>query len=116
MNSRICKKCELPKFFGPTGYAGPQCRCFISSELREDCGPVFLSEYPDEGDVIGWLKVHRDNDPLGMFSGRWADDAVKKIEQLRTERDVLIAALEYHQEQTRPIQKTIEALERVKAK
>lgn len=60
----------------------------ISSELRDDCGAVFLSEYPKEGDVIGWLKVHRDNDPLGIFNGRWADDTVELIESLQRVVDV----------------------------
>ena len=58
-------------------------RKLIRSELRDDCGAVFLSEYPEEGDVIGWLKVHRMNDPMGIFSGRWADDAVQLIESLQ---------------------------------
>lgn len=57
----------------------------FKSEFRDDCGAVFLDRYPDEDDVIGWLKVHRMNDPIGIFSGKWADDAVKLIESLQDE-------------------------------
>ena len=55
----------------------------ISSELRDDHSPVFLSEYPAEDDVEGWLNVYRSNDPLGIFNGRWADDALTLIQSLR---------------------------------
>ena len=43
----------------------------------------------------GWIK---ENSP-----GGWIDD-------LRTQRDALLEALKYHQEQTRPIQRTLDVI------
>lgn len=55
----------------------------IPSELREGTGAVFLSEYPSEDDLKGWLKVHRDSDVLGVFTSHWHDRALELIESLR---------------------------------
>lgn len=62
----------------------------IKSELRDDGGPVFLSEYPQDGDVLGWLELHRDRDPLGIFTSHWHDKAADEIKRLRAENQVLI--------------------------
>lgn len=40
----------------------------------------------------------------------WADEAAAELRRLHDVNQELVEALKYHQEQTRPIQKTIEAL------
>ena len=40
--------------------------------------------------------------------------SLEREDALKVQRDELLAALEYHQEQTRPIQRTIDAIAKVK--
>lgn len=56
--------------------------------------------------------------PFSLRDGLWhtqADYVLKNLHvdnnQLRAQRDALLEALKYHQEQTRPIQKSIDAIQ-----
>lgn len=42
-------------------------------------------------------------------------DCIDHFEAIKAERDALLAALKYHQEQTRPIQQTIDAIAKAEA-
>ena len=69
-------------------------------------------------------RFHEMNETLradAVSAGKMLDDAQEIAEQLtsavellKTQRDELLAALEYHQAQTRPIQRTIDAIASVK--
>lgn len=62
---------------------------FKSTELKEGTGPVFLSEYPAEDDVKGWLKIQS----KGEIFGRVPRMALAYIEKLEAENAQLTKTL-----------------------
>lgn len=50
--------------------------------------------------------------PVGFFNSSYGHP--KYLDELKKQRDELLAALEYHMAQTRPIQRTIDAIASVK--
>jgi len=62
----------------------------MKDELRDDAIEVFPDKYPDEGDVLGWLKIY-END---FIFGSIAEQAGEQIKTLTAERGALKSALE----------------------
>lgn len=62
---------------------------FKSTELKEGTGPVFLSEYPAEDDVKGWLRIQGESPVFGKVQRQ----ALAYIEKLETENQRLVKAL-----------------------
>lgn len=65
----------------------------MKDELRDDAIEVFPDKYPDEGDVLGWLKIY-END---FIFGSIAEQAGEQIKTLTAERDVLKIAHQAHE-------------------
>jgi len=61
----------------------------MKDELRDDAIEVFPDKYPDEGDVLGWLKIY-END---FIFGSMAEQAGEQIKTLTEERDSLKSLL-----------------------
>lgn len=68
-----------------------------STELKEGTGPVFLSEYPADDDVKGWLKIQGENPVFGKTQ-RLALAYIEKLERenallTKTMRELAISVL-----------------------
>lgn len=61
-------------------------------------------------------RLHAENEALRNVANRGGHIAVamSRIDQLEAQRDALLEALKYHQEQTRPIQRTLDVIKWVK--
>lgn len=60
-------------------------------------------------------RLHAENEALRNVANRGGHIAVamSRIDQLEAQRDALLEALKYHQEQTRPIQRTLDVIKAV---
>lgn len=70
---------------------------FKSTELKEGTGPVFLSEYPAEDDVKGWLRIQGESPVFGKVQ-RQALAYIEKLEAdnallTKTMRELAISVL-----------------------
>lgn len=57
----------------------------MSSELKPDCGAVFMDSYPDESDAKGWCKVHSDD----WLHGNLFKRSVKRMDELEAQVDAV---------------------------
>jgi hypothetical protein len=83
----------------------------LADEIEGDYDPDWLYEIGAD-EIAAELRLRRlaaENDALGLH----LSERMKDLARIEAQRDALLEALKYHQEQTRPIQRTLDVIKAV---